>query len=381
LSLAAHLEAKRHPVRIFGRPMTSWIEHMPAGMFLKSEGYASSIAHPAGGPGSLARYCDLHGLRYSDEGWPVPVATFAEYGMWFQRRFVPGLEPVDVAEVAPAADGFVVRLATGETCSARTVVVAVGPMPFAHRPAEIFRLPSEHVSHTSDHADLAALGDRSVTVVGGGQSALESAVLLHEAGAQVHLVSRHVLRWPTPPVLDRTPVERARAPRAWLGTGWVPYGYMRGQIPFSALPERTRLAIVDRALGPAGSWWLRPRFGAIEVHERHRIAEVGVDGGKVRLGLLDEDGRSRDLTSDHVLAATGFQVDVGALPFLHPSLVAALRSSPSGPVLSRGFGSSVPGLHFTGLAAAPTFGPSLRFVCGTRFASARLARHLAARPG
>jgi hypothetical protein len=37
----------------------------------------------------------------------------------------------------------------------------------------------------------------------------------------------------------------------------------------------------------------------------------------------------------------------------------------------------VPGLYFTGLSAAATFGPSMRFVCGTEFASPTIAGAIA----
>ena len=43
LSVAAHLLAQGRDVRVFGRAMESWTEHMPVGMMLKSEGFASSL--------------------------------------------------------------------------------------------------------------------------------------------------------------------------------------------------------------------------------------------------------------------------------------------------------------------------------------------------
>jgi FAD-dependent urate hydroxylase len=48
LSVAAHLRRHGLPFRIFGSPMQSWRSNMPAGMFLKSEGRASSLSDPAG---------------------------------------------------------------------------------------------------------------------------------------------------------------------------------------------------------------------------------------------------------------------------------------------------------------------------------------------
>ena len=46
LSIAAHLHARGVEFRIFGRPMHSWQTQMPAGMFLKSHGFASNLFDP-----------------------------------------------------------------------------------------------------------------------------------------------------------------------------------------------------------------------------------------------------------------------------------------------------------------------------------------------
>src|SRR6516165_1462268 len=44
LSLAAHLQALGVEYRVFGRPMDTWRHHMPEGMLLKSDGFASSLS-------------------------------------------------------------------------------------------------------------------------------------------------------------------------------------------------------------------------------------------------------------------------------------------------------------------------------------------------
>ena len=46
LSLAAHLAAAGREFRIFGSPLLSWRAHMPKGMQLKSDGFASNISSP-----------------------------------------------------------------------------------------------------------------------------------------------------------------------------------------------------------------------------------------------------------------------------------------------------------------------------------------------
>ena len=91
LSIAAHLRANSIDFRIFGSPMHSWRMRMPAGMFLKSEGFASSLQDPAG-RFTLERFCAERGVRYAAKNVPVSLETFTEYGLAFQHQIVPNLE-------------------------------------------------------------------------------------------------------------------------------------------------------------------------------------------------------------------------------------------------------------------------------------------------
>src|ERR1700686_1548261 len=85
LSVAAHLRRKGIPFRIFGRPMDSWRAHMPKGMLLKFEGFASNIYDPDG-DFTLADFCAEKGIEYRDSGLPVSLETFAAYGLAFRDR-------------------------------------------------------------------------------------------------------------------------------------------------------------------------------------------------------------------------------------------------------------------------------------------------------
>ena len=95
LSLAAHLRAAGRSLRIFGAPMDFWSSHMPCGMRLKSEGFASDLYDP-GGQFTLKAYCAGNNIPYRDIGLPVKLDTFVAYGLEFQRRYVPDLENVRV---------------------------------------------------------------------------------------------------------------------------------------------------------------------------------------------------------------------------------------------------------------------------------------------
>ncbi|MEU1280173.1 NAD(P)-binding domain-containing protein [Streptomyces sp. NPDC005805] len=388
LSVAAHAAAAGLDLRVFGRVMASWRDHMPGGMFLKSEPWSSNLSHPGSGH-TLGQYAAAHGFE-AVHGRPIPVDAFAGYGAWFAGRAVPAVDERTVTLVAPADGGFRVRTADGEEVRARTVVLAVGVMPFRDVPAPLAALPAGLCTHSSGHRDLGAFAGTDVAVVGAGQAALETATLLAELGARPVLVARtRRLRWNTLPApLDR-PLPRAmRTPHSGLGTGWSTWVWAELPGAVRRLPARTRRRRADTALGPAGAWWLRERYeGRVPelLGRTVRAAQVRPDG-RVRLELRGPDGTRSALDTGHVVAATGFTPDLERLHLLDDTLGRTLRLSPGtrAPVLSAAFESSHPGLFFAGLLSAPTFGPAMRFVHGATYTAARLVtgvrRHLRTTP-
>ena len=378
LSTAAHLRARGVPTRVFGEPMVSWSAHMPAGMLLKSTPVASNIDAPQPGH-SLLDYCLATGEKRYESDWDiVPIETFTRYGRWFQRELVPDLEQVRVVAVdRQRGGGFEVKLDSGEVCLARSVVVATGLSGFAYVPPALAAAapdgpsPTGPVSHSSQHPDPARLAGREVIVVGAGQSALETAVLAAEAGAaSVRVVARGrtAVGFGSPP--DHQPRFRPETP---FGRAWSLYALTYYAGAHRHLPAPVRHALVRRVLGPLGAWWLRERFaGRVSVTQGHAVRRAARDGDRVRLELAGE----RPLTADHVIAATGYRVDLAAMDFLGHALRASLTRSgrTPAPLLGPDFVSSVPGLHFTGLPAAASYGPLMRFVVGTEYASSRVAR-------
>lgn len=372
LAAAAGLRAAGVETRVFGRAMDFWAA-MPRGMKLRSSWEASHIGDPDG-PHSLDAYEASRGGALDR---PVPLDDFIGYGRWMQARAVPQLEDRRVERIDRADAGFRVRMEDGETLRARRVVVAAGIAPFARRPAEARELPANQASHVSEHRDLSAFAGRRVLVVGGGQSALESAALLHEGGAEVQVV--------------------ARAPRIyWLhgdtvrGTlgGLYRLAYTREDVGppginrivsaprlLQAIPGPLRGWISRRAIRPAGSEWLRPRLAGVTLRTGRRVVRASSSARGVTV-TLDDGTRC---TCDHVLLATGYQVDATRYPFLSPDLLAGLHHARGYPILTNGMESSVPGLHFLGAPAAHSFGPLMRFVSGSHYAAQHLARAIAPR--
>ncbi|MEU6199655.1 FAD-dependent oxidoreductase [Streptomyces sp. NPDC047061] len=392
LSVAAHLRAAGAPVRVFGDVMGSWRHAMATGMYLKSTPDATDLSAPEPG-GRLADFRRAQSEPELTELTPIPCDVFVRYGQWFRKRYVGEVEPTRVTAVERPADGpgFVVRLDDGKEMAASAVVVATGLNGLAHVPDELRQLapegpgPRARVSHTSHHTDLSVYAGRRVAVVGGGQSALESAALLHEAGAEAQvLVRERTVLWGMTPDLARPWTQRVAKPASPLGTGWILAAVCASPGGVRWLPASARLLLFRRALGPSGGWWLRDRVeGAVPVRTERRVTGAAVHGSEVRLDVAGPGGERESLAVDHVLAATGYRLDLDALPFLSPAVRDAVACVPGSraPALRGTFESSVPGLYFTGSLAAPMFGPMMRFVAGTEFAAVRIARHAAAAVG
>ena len=377
LSIAAHLRHAGVEHRVFGHTMGAWRFNMPAGMRLKSEPYASDLSGPV--PGYLARdYCAAAQEVYPERVNPLSREQFISYGTWFAENLVPGVEETEVVSLSQApTGGFMVRTATGESIRAARVVIATGIIPFAYTPPELSGLPSELVTHTSAHADLEGYRGKDILVVGGGSSALETAALLHERGAAVKLVIRgEGVWWPPPNPADPNRLDRLRRPVVRLCEGWPCWAYDRLPDVFRFLPKESRMERGFGFLGPQGAWWLRERVeGTVPMLLEHQLIDAKRVGERVQLHLRHSGGVSIE-SADHVIAGTGFRLDLTRLDYISPSLRADLKLFGGAPVLNHHLESNVPGLFFTGALAAPSLGPLMRFVAGTHFTGPRVVRGL-----
>lgn len=376
LSIASHAAADGLSVRVLGRPMASWRDHMPRGMFLKSEPWASNLSDPQG-RWRLDAFCAFRGLpaRHAE---PLPLEVFAEYGLWFARNAVPPVDERTVTRLATGAGGFEAVTEDGETLGARTVALAVGVLPFTEIPAPLRHLSPALVSHSSHHAGLDRFRGQDVIVVGGGQAALETAALLAEQGTRVRVLARaDRLCWnDVPPPWERPWWRAAQSPHSGLGPGWRNWFYAERPGLYRRLPERTRTRVAAGALGPAGAWWVRERVERrVEVLLGREIVTAREVPDGLRLETADRRGGTRTLHTGHVIAATGFRATRDRLRLLSPELRTLLATGADGaPQVGPEFESSHPGLFLAGLITAAGFGPAMRFVHGAAFTAGTLVR-------
>jgi len=371
LATAAHLRAANVPIRIFGEAVSFWQQHMPVGMKLRSPWEGTHIADPANRL-TLDTY-------YSEAGMDVPkllpVENFVGYGKWFQQRVAPDLDTRKVKRVEAYDGGFRLMLEDGDAFFAKRVVMAIGLLGHEFRPAQFDGLPRELVSHSCEHTDSERYRGKRVAVIGRGQSACESAALLHETGADVEIICRGRLEWNADPA-NRSLLRKAV--RAMIGNMLIPPSQV-GPFPHNWVNEapgiiqRFGQARRDRwnqlNLRATAITWLRPRMKDIPIDQGRTIFAASKAGNQVSLTL---DNATKKF--DHVMLATGYRIDVDKMAMLEPQLREKIKRHDGLPVLNGGLESSVPGLHFVGASAVGSFGPLLRFIAGSGFAASRVTR-------
>jgi thioredoxin reductase len=378
LSISAHLRHRGVEHTIVGRPMDTWRTHMPLGLFLKSEPYGSVISSATQGY-DIATYSRLHGFDdYVDRVGPLSLERFLGYADWFTGQLVPDVRDLTVTSVTPGGGGFKVEFAEESPVVARQVIIATGLLPYAHIPSELSGLPCDLMTHSSAHRRLDQFRGRRVAVIGGGQSALQTGALLHEAGADVQVVvRRQQVSWSQQIAPEIRLFDYIRRPPTKLCEGWG-CAFYDSPDAFRLLPESIRVRKALTSFGPSGAWWLRDRVeGVVEVLTGHPLRWAEPHGSGVRLHL---DGpKQSSIEADHVIAGTGFRIDVSRLSFLSEGIQAGLVTRANCPLVNRAGESTVPGLYFAGAHTMVSLGPGVRFISGTHATAARLARSVARR--
>lgn len=351
---------------IVGRPMSFWKENMPKGMFLRS-GFDWHLDPQ--GVRTFERYLAVDGVP---EPLPIALDRFLDYAEWFRQECGIRVDERLVHSVERHAGGrFVAHLEDGGCVIASAVLCAPGFRPFCHVPAEFtVTVPGGRVCHSADFSDFGRFSGRRCLIVGGRQSAFETAVLLSEGGAKsVTVVHRHAT--PAFEESDWSWVAGDLA-NAESHPGW-----------FASLPPESRRSI-ERRFWAEGRLKLEPWLGErlrrtdVSVIQNTAVESLRGSGeGSLRVTLSGETRRQIEV--DDVILATGFQVDVSRIGYLR-ELVPFIGGEDGFPALTSTFEcGGVPGLYLTGLVAARQFGPYMGFLASCPFAARTAVDAIAAK--
>lgn len=366
LALSAHLSdlGVRHVVA--GRSMSFWREHMPRGMFLRS---GLDWHLDTAGAATFNAFMQQSGQGDADASvLPLTCDAYLDYVEWFTRERGVQVTPFEVEELDVDDNGRFTASGSEGTISAANVVVATGFRDFAFRPPELeAMLPEGCSGHTCDVVDFERFRDQRVLIVGGRQSAFESAALLAEAGAsRVDIVYRH--ETPQFTESDWTWVD-ALMERTETEPGW-----------YRDLSEEDRRELNGRfwaegrlKLEP----WLARRLesDSIRTWPRDEVIAACEEAGGLRLSLKG----GVELQTDFVLLATGYRADLSRLAFMAPSLLERIETRNGSPALDTSLQCNVPGLYFTSMAATQDFGPFFAFTVSARCSAKLIGQSLLGR--
>lgn len=364
LAMAAHARHLGIEHVVVGEPMSFWRNHMPQGMYLRS---ACDWHLDPQDVHTIEAYLRELGLT-AGEVEPLARDRYLEYARWFQER--KGIEPVPLLverldAVAGQSGMFEAALADGSTIVARHVVLALGFRNFKNLPDDLMQLlPPARVQHTCDFVDFSGIGGERVLIVGGRQSAYESAALMCEAGAaEVHVCHRHDV--PAFAVSD------------WSWVNPLVDGMVKDPRWYRDLTQEQRDEVGRRMFAEGRlklEPWLASRVRRKEVRlwPNSRVAACRERHDGALEATLDAGGSSHVVHVDRVVLATGYKVDISRVPFLaRGNMLAQVRTENDFPLLDEHMQSSVPGLFMTSMPAVGSFGPFFAFTVAAR-ASARL---------
>lgn len=366
LSVAAHLRAAGVKAQVFGRPLSFW-RAMPPQMSLRSPWSASSLSDP-GRRFDLDAYIKRHGIPRQE---PVPISLFLDYGDWFRDYAVGEVDPASVSCIEEGKNGFTLQISDGREIGASRVVIATGVQGFANLPDFADRLPRELAAHTGEQIRFDDYRGLHVGVIGAGQSALETAVFLHEHGADVEVITRGPVRWADRRLYEMGGLVRTvfypPADVGPVGLNWL----VSFPSVFRLLPTEPRGKLTRRAVRPSGAKWLKDRFEP-GIHATTFVDVVSAEATDGGVKLVTSDGVTRHF--DRLVFGTGYRPDVGEIPILGERVRCRIQRSGRYPRLNRHFESSLCGLHFVGAIASGSFGPLCKFVAGADYAARAVAR-------
>jgi cation diffusion facilitator CzcD-associated flavoprotein CzcO len=256
-----------------------------------------------------AWYETLNGPAAFDALDRIPTLAWADYIDWFQQATGTMVRHrTRLLEIEPQGDLLRLHLesegarrveTTRKLVLANGYAGAGGP----NLPDFIRSLPTNVWTHTTGTIPFEAMDGKVVGIVGAGSSAFDAAAVALESGAEVHMFSRRsYIDYPVPAAPGATPVDR---------------GYPNVLEQAYELPDVVRwrnflLADGRVASVPLDSIERAAAFDRFHLHLNSSLSDVELAGnGKVsgRVG-------SQRFRFDHVIAGSGYRIDLSAQPEL-----------------------------------------------------------------
>ena len=354
VATAAYAKSRGLDVIVCGKFMEFWKRSMPDGLLLRSDEKWHLDAEQIH---TFKEFIKEAGYT-KEQIEPVPVSVFLEYADWFRDRKKLEIRDCYVTGLSGSAGAFKAKTDSGHAISAKRVVVAPGYRCFRKLPDDIVKLlPAGSFKHTSDHKNFEELKGKRCLIIGGRQSAYESAALIAELPAEkVFMSHRHKIPKFIPSdwsVLEEMAENTSNEPAWWRRLG-----------------PSAREQFVDRAV-EAGRLrlepWLWPRVeeGNVEIFEETVLESASRSERGIRVRLSS----GKEFEVDYFILATGYEVDVRKLPFLSAALGDRLKTEEGSPHLDEGMQASVSGLYFVGMIAARQFSLVFGFTRGCPIAA------------
>ena len=349
VATAAYAKSRGLDVIVCGKFMEFWKRSMPDGLFLRSDEKWHLDAE------QIHTFKEfIKEAAYTKEQIePIPISVFLEYADWFRDR--RGLEIRDcyVTALSGSEGAFKAKTDSDHAVAANRVVVAPGYRCFRKLPDDVLKLlPDGSFKHTSDHKNFEELKGKRYLIIGGRQSAYESAALIAELPAEkVFMSHRH--KMPKFIRSDWSVLEEMAENTSYEPSWWRRLGPNAREQFVGRAVEAGRLRLEP---------WLWPRVqkGNVEIFEETALERASRRAGGIQVRLSS----GREFEVDQVVLATGYEVDVRKLPFLSGALKDRLKTEEGSPLLDEGMQASVSGLYFVGMIAVRQFSLVFGFTRG-----------------
>jgi FAD-dependent urate hydroxylase len=245
----------------------------------------------------------------------IPRLAWADYLAWFQQTTDTKVRyRTRLLEIEPQGDMLKLHLEVDgaqRVETARKVVLANGYAGAGgpNVPAFIRALPAGTWTHTTGRLPVETFKGKVIAVVGAGSSAFDAAAVALEAGAaEVHLFSRRAYIDYQAPAATAAP---AQPPPP------VDRGYPNMLELSYELPDVVRwrnFLLGDRRVAsvPLDSLERAVAFKGFHIHLNTSLADVKAAGN----GRITAKAGKRTMRFDHLIAGTGYRIDLAAQPEL-----------------------------------------------------------------